>query len=193
MKMITTQRMLRAKVRGRLIILISAIFVLLITFCCDNYFSADIDGFLLGISASALVWAIVELYDFYVETLQTYIDQRDDLLGLLVKHFSALRKLSNVQKYSLIDTDAIAEEISDLTTAVYNYPFVGKIYATSKEFYNIANYAKRLNWKMTALRHLYALKPDKKDEFKHVFTTNHTITNRFYIGNIHARFHYEFN
>lgn len=166
MKMITTQRMLRAKVRGRLIILISAIFILLITFCCDNYFSADIDGFLLGISASALVWAIVELYDFYVETLQTYIDQRDDLLGLLVKHFSALRKFSNVQKYSLLNTEAIAEEISDLTTDVYNYPFVGKIYAMSKEFYDISNYVKRLNWKMVALRHLYALKPDKTDEFK---------------------------
>ena len=97
MKMITTQRMLRAKVCGRLLILILAIVILLLTFYCDNYFSADMDGLLLGISASALVWAIVELYDFYVETLQIYIDQRDDFLGLLVKHFSALRKFSNIQ------------------------------------------------------------------------------------------------
>lgn len=166
MKMITTQRMLKAKVCRRLIILISAIFILLITFCCDNYFSTNMDGLLLGISASALVWAIVELYDFYIETLQTYIAQRDDFLGLLVKHFSALRKLSNVKKHSLIDIEAVAEEISNLTTDVYNYPFIGKVYAISKEFYDISNYVKRLHWKMIALRHLYALKPDKIDDFK---------------------------
>ena len=166
MKMITTQRMLRAKVCGRLIILILSIFVLITTFCCDNYLSSEIEGFLYGISASALVWAVVELYDFYVDTLQAYIDQRDDFLGILVKHFSALRKLSNVKKHVLIDTKAIAEEICDLTTNVYNYPFAGKIYAISKEFYDISTYVKRLNWKMIALQHLYALKPDKADDFK---------------------------
>lgn len=166
MKMITTQRMLRAKVCGRLSILILAIVVSIVTFCCKSCLPKTMDGFLYGISASALVWAIVELYDFYVETLQIYIDQRDDFLGLLVKHFSTLRKFSNVQKYSLLNTEAIAEEISDLTTDVYNYPFVGKIYAMSKEFYDISNYVKRLNWKMVALRHLYALKSDKTDDFK---------------------------
>lgn len=103
-------------------------------------------GIVLGIAASALVWALVELFDFFVSTYHRYCLERSQFILLMTRKWSEIRGLLSENRDE-IEWKPIKHLIELLYEEVANYPFCGGVYAVSKEFEDIANYINRMSWR----------------------------------------------
>ena len=140
------QRVLREQFGFRVFIFLVA-FVGCVGYLLYNEQDTIIWGFVLGIAASALVWALVELVDFFVNTFQQYCLERSSFILMISGYWSQIRILlkQDRQTISWLPIKNIVEELYNQTA---KYPFVGGIYSTSKEFQEATHYIFRLYWKV---------------------------------------------
>ena len=165
MKRQETQKYLRNKFAFRVLVIMLVIFCFVLLVRHINC-SEIVTNLLLGICGSALVWGFVELFDFIVDTIEAYKKQRDNLLGIVLQHFSSLRHLISYKSSEKIEIEQISKVTRELYNDICEYPYHGEIYALSKEFQEIANYTLRLDMKMSALLHCFGSNSKKSEEIK---------------------------
>lgn len=104
-------------------------------------------GIILGAAASALVWALVELFDFFVSTYHQYCLERSAFILMVTGYWSNIRPLLSrkTQEICWLSIKSIVEELYRKAT---QYPFDGGTFALSKEFQDAVNYITRMYWRV---------------------------------------------
>ena len=141
------QTALRQKLSFRIIIcVLSLLGSGLYLFFNDN---TSMWGVIIGICGSALVWSLVELFDFFVQTFYQYESERNAFLGLLSNDFGRIKTIIRANK-----DEIPMHEIKGIVTELYDnlnsFIFGNNIYPISKEFERCSNYIERLFWKFDA-------------------------------------------
>lgn len=138
------QKVLRQKFIFRVLICIVSLIcsMLYLRFNDDS----SLWGMIVGLSGSALVWSLVELFDFFIQTYFQFESERNVFLGITVGYFCKMKKIirENDKKIPMQDLRKIVEELHD---KMNEFVFDGKIYPMSKEFELCSNYIERMYWK----------------------------------------------
>lgn len=140
------QKMLREQFGFRLFVFVAAGAGCIWYGIVDNQASA-IWGIVLGIAASALVWALVELFDFFVTRYHQYCIERSAYIMMITRYLSKIRNHLSKEKED-ISWEPIKDLIEELHEQTIQYPFSGSVYAASKEFEDFANYIERMQWRV---------------------------------------------
>lgn len=141
------QTALRQKLSFRIIIcVLSLLGSGLYLFLNDN---TSMWGVIIGICGSALVWSLVELFDFFVQTFYQYESERNIFLGLLSNDFGRMKTIIRANKDE-IPMHEIKEIVTELYDNLNSFIFGNNIYPISKEFERCSNYIERLFWKFDA-------------------------------------------
>lgn len=115
-----------------------------------NYKANDpLWGIVFGLSGSALVWALVELFDFFVQTHHQFCLDRSNFINMLEEYFSKTKDLIRKDKAN-IPWAEIQIVWNELWDRVAHYPFTGSLYCICKEFDAIANYIEHIYWQFYA-------------------------------------------
>ena len=105
-------------------------------------------GVILGLAGSALVWAFVELIDFFVETHVQFVAERNRFFIMVQEYWHQLRQLlRNKKNPTEISWNEVKEVIDNLYAETARFPFDGPVYTLSHEFELAVNYITRLYWK----------------------------------------------
>lgn len=104
-------------------------------------------GIVLGTAASALVWASVELFDFFVSTYHQYCLERGAFILMVTGYWSKIRTLLSTDKNEIC-WSKIKGVVEELYAKTAQYPFSGGVYATSREFQDAASYITRMYWRV---------------------------------------------
>lgn len=142
------QSVLRKRFGFRLLICCASLLGSVLYLACDNK-AEPIWGVVLGLCGSALVWALVELFDFVIQTHHQYESERNACWGFVMDHFRDMKKIIRA------DTDNIPmHELRKIVNALYNelnkFVFSSNVYSLSKEFEMCSNYIERMYWKFDA-------------------------------------------
>ncbi len=104
---------------------------------------------IIGVSGSALVWALVELVDFFIQTQYRYESERNTFLGIITDSFCKMKSIIRAS-----DDEIPMHELKSITLNLYeeinNFLFNNDIYPVSKEFESCCNYIERMRWKFDA-------------------------------------------
>ena len=104
---------------------------------------------IIGVSGSALVWALVELVDFFIQTQYRYESERNTFLGIITDSFCKIKSIIRAS-----DDEIPMHELKSITLNLYeeinNFLFNNDIYPVSKEFELCCNYVERMRWKFDA-------------------------------------------
>ena len=116
-------------------------------------------GVILGLSGSAFVWALVELFDFFVETYRQFTIERSQFLITTENHWSQLRSVFRSDtSIEALPWEEVAAIVDDLYSKTALFPFQSGVYSTSKEFESAADYITRMFWKLHGYQHSTAKK-----------------------------------
>lgn len=138
---------LRARFLFRLAVLTLSI-VACVAYLGFHAYRPVVWGIILGLAGSALVWAFVELIDFFVETHVQFIAERNRFFIMVQEYWHQLRQLlRNKKNTTEISWNEIKEAIDNLYTETARFPFDGPVYTLSREFELAVNYITRLYWK----------------------------------------------
>ena len=156
------QKVLRCKFWFRFFICLAS----LISCSCYLFFgnNSHIWSVIVGISGSALVWALVELFDFFVQTHHKYESERNLFLEILTDHFSEMKSRirTNRDNFSMNEIKIIVNNLYDKTN---RFLFSSEVYAISSEFKECCNYLERLRWKFEACCAKINKDCDKSNEY----------------------------
>lgn len=149
------------------VLLISLIgFVLYVVINCDWWLK--IDDLVLGICGSAFVWALVEIFDFFVKTYSRYCSERAEYLLNIQNYF---HDIIDIIKRN--EDDISWEEFADLIENLYSmscrFPFKSEVFVLSEEFFKVQCYLKRMYWKLNTSDYLIRLSKKENDYKKLVF------------------------
>lgn len=129
------------------------VFILALLGCVGYIFLQKFNNvlwsFIFGISGSALVWAAVELFDFFVQTYHQYCTERAAFLIMTDEYFSKVKNLIRKDKVN-IPWDEVHATWGELWEKVARYPFSAPVYCLSKEFYEAGNYIQCIDMKILA-------------------------------------------
>lgn len=131
----------------------AVVFILALLGCVGYVFLQKYNNvvwsFILGISGSALVWAAVELFDFFVQTYHQYCKERAAFLIMTNEYFSKVKELIRKDTVNIPwnEVQAIWDELWE---KVARHPFVAPVYCLSKEFDEAGNYIQRIDMKLLA-------------------------------------------
>lgn len=110
---------------------------------------SDVWTVIIGVCGSALVWALVELVDFFVQTHYQYESERNTYIGMLTEYFCKMKSIIRANKDS-IPMHELRVVVDELYEETNRYVFNSNIYPVSKEFEMCANYIQRMYWKFDA-------------------------------------------
>lgn len=110
---------------------------------------SDVWTVIIGVCGSAMVWALVELVDFFVQTHYQYESERNTYLGMLTEYFCKMKSIIRANKDS-IPMHELRGIVDELYEETNRYVFNSNIYPVSKEFEMCANYIQRMYWKFDA-------------------------------------------
>lgn len=138
------QRVLRNKFWFRIIICILSL--LGIAFYLLYKINTSLWSIIIGVCGSALVWSLVELVDFIIQTHYQYESERNTFFGIISNHFCKMKTIirENDNEIPMHDLKKIVNELYDETN---KFIFSSNIYPISKEFEMCSNYIERMYWK----------------------------------------------
>lgn len=138
---------LRARFLFRLAVLTLSI-VACVAYLGFHAYRPVVWGVILGLAVSALVWAFVELIDFFVETHVQFIAERNRFFIMVQEYWHQLRQLlRNKKDTTEISWNEVKGAIDNLYAETARFPFDGLVYTLSREFELTVNYITRLYWK----------------------------------------------
>ncbi len=106
-------------------------------------------GLTIGICGSALVWSLVELFDFFVQTYYQYESERNTFWGVVMEHFSRMKTIIRASSDE-IPMQELKAVVNELYNEINPFIFNSNIYPVSKEFDMCSNYIERMYWKFYA-------------------------------------------
>ena len=111
--------------------------------------STELWTIITGVCGSALVWSLVELVDFFVQTHYQYESERNTFFGIVTNHFSKMKNIirANDKEIPMHDLREIVRSFYDETN---NFIFNSNVYPISAEFNKCCNYIERMYWKFDA-------------------------------------------
>lgn len=111
--------------------------------------STELWTIITGVCGSALVWSLVELVDFFVQTHYQYESERNTFFGIVTNHFSKMKNIirANDKEIPMHDLREIVRDFYDETN---NFIFNSNVYPVSAEFNKCCNYIERMYWKFDA-------------------------------------------
>ena len=140
------QKVLREKIIFRSGVLLLSVVICILYILYNKYYPA-IWGVALGIAGSALVWSLVEIVDFFINTDEVFEEERSQFFGIVETHWSELKDcFRNTEDAQDVDWDKVFNKIDDIYNDVAMFPFKGSTYSISKEFEDAAIYITRLYW-----------------------------------------------
>ena len=143
------QWVLRLQIGLRILILILS-FTLCILYCFIPNKDDAVWVLLISISASALVWALVESFTFFVQTYHQYMSERNSYFSIINSYWNKLQVVfKEYDQINTVDWNRVHNIIDLLYDEVSKFPFQGSTFCISKEFELSVNYIKRLSWKAT--------------------------------------------
>lgn len=132
MEFIRKQKVIRQRFAFRMIVFF------LSSLCCVLYAfyslgSPQIWGIVIGISASALVWSIVEICDFFINTYYEYETERSAFLKITTMYFSKIKDIirDNVEE---IPMHEIKQVINELYSEMTNIELSFNEYCVDKNY-----------------------------------------------------------
>lgn len=153
----------------------AAVFLISILICLlyglFNENNSSIWGVALGLAGSALVWAFVEIVDFFINTNEIFEEERSEFFGMIETHWSELKDcFRNTEDAQDVDWDKVFNKIDAIYNDVAVFPFKGSTYSISKEFEDAAIYITRLYWIAHGYKYSTAKKgQDYWDSFYNIF------------------------
>lgn len=106
---------------------------------------------LMGVSCSALVWSIVELYDFFIDTYYKYIEEKFKFSDELNQEILPLRAIFRKNKTAEeIPWYLVKESVEKIRTSICIFSRKSDVFILTEEWENISNYITRLYWKTTS-------------------------------------------
>lgn len=143
------QKVLRQKFCFRVIVCVLSLIVSVIYLKCNDNIN-NLWSVIIGVSGSALVWSLVELVDFFVNTFYQYESERNILFGFVFEYFGKIKQVIRANIDNEIPMHEIKKYINELYDEVNNFIFSNSIYPISIEFYKCSNYIERMYWKFDA-------------------------------------------
>lgn len=107
------QNVLRHKLGFRVAVcIVSLIGTLLYLRFNDN---TSLWGMLVGLSGSALVWSLVELFDFFIQTFFQFESERNAFFGITIEYLCKMKNIirENDKEIPMHDLRKILEELYD--------------------------------------------------------------------------------
>lgn len=141
------QNVLRQKFWFRVSVCILSILFSISYIVCSG--KSVVWGVIIGICGSALVWSLVELVDFFINTFYQYESERNTFLGLVFEYFSKMKQIIRSNKDD-ISMHEIKTNVDELYNEMNNFIFSSNVYPISKEFDKCSNYIERMYWKFDA-------------------------------------------
>lgn len=142
------QNVLRQRFGFRFIVCLASLIGSGLYLMCENT-SEPLWGVILGLCGSALVWALVELFDFFIQTNHQYESERNAFWGFTMDYFRKMKTIirTDVNNISMHELHTI---ICNLYEELNKFVFESNIYSISKEFEMCSNYIERMYWKFDA-------------------------------------------
>lgn len=130
----------------------------------------DLWGVIIGICGSALVWSLVELVDFFVNTFYQYESERNEFFGFVFEYFKKIKQVIRANFDKELPMHEIRKYVNELYEEMNNYIFSNNVYPISKEFYECSNYIERMYWKFDACCiGIYDNCEEKNDYYKKLY------------------------
>lgn len=106
-------------------------------------------GTVIGICGSALVWALVEIFDFFIQTAYQYESERNMFWRIKSECFGKMKTIirQSPNEIPMHDINTCAVELYDRTN---EFIFSASVYPISCEFEKCTNYIERMFWKFDA-------------------------------------------
>ena len=157
------QGVLRKRFGFRLLVCLASIIGSVVYLIYDDV-SKPIWGVILGLCGSALVWALVELFDFVIQTHHQYESERNAFWGFVLDHFRMMKDeiRADVDNIPMHELHRI---VKDLYGELNKFVFSSNVYSVSREFEMCSNYLERMYWKFDSCCHEINDEYEDRDEY----------------------------